>query len=113
MDSAYQTVIEALMAKGIRAEFHRSDQLVLTDRGGTTSVWISLHNGQWFISTWTPACYPIPNDVNVVEVCEMFLQAKDRGFYVIPTEICDRFGLVRMTNEQFEQLSPADCLDEL
>src|SRR5262245_59985625 len=109
MNAVYESVIERLKGIGCRAEFHRPHQLVLGNR-----VWI-MFNGQWFISTWTPAPYPVPPEVDIVELCEACLTVEASPFYEIPPDICRRFGISRMAWEDFEPmclLPPDDELDE-
>ena len=86
----YEAMIAALAARGIRAEFHRPGQLVISGR-----IWITWQ-GQWFISTWTPAVYPVPDGTDVVDVClACQTWSGGGGFYTIPEEIAERFGLKR------------------
>jgi hypothetical protein len=107
MNGAYDSVVERLTAKGIRAAFHRPHQLVLPRR-----IWITW-NGQWFVSTWTPAVYPVPAGVDVVAVCEECLAWPDDPFYEIPEAICHRYGLCRMNQADFDRVCPIpDDIDE-
>jgi hypothetical protein len=111
MNTQYQEVISALQSKGIRAEFHRPHQLVVSNR-----AWITLCDNQWLICTWIPACYPVPPSVDIVDVCEACLQHRPDPFYAIPDEICTRFGLVRLDNEEMEKALahiPADGDEEV
>ena len=86
----YENVTAALAARGVRAEFHRPGQLVLSNR-----AWITWQ-GQWFISTWTPAVYPVPDRVDIVALCMACQEWAGGGpFYTIPDEIAERFGLER------------------
>jgi hypothetical protein len=97
MNPAYDPVTYQLEAKGIRAEFQRPHQLVLSGR-----LWITWNAG-WYVSTWTPAVYPVPPDIDVVAVCEACLNwPGEDPFYVIPEPICERFGLVRMESSEFD-----------
>jgi hypothetical protein len=98
MNAAYYSVMDRLAAKGIRSEFHRPHQLVLPSR-----VWLTC-NERWYISTWTPAIYPVPANVDVTAVCQDCLNWPDDPFYEIPAAICERYGLSRMDDAEFDQV---------
>jgi hypothetical protein len=98
VNAIYDSVIERLRAKGIRVEFQRPHQLVLPSR-----VWITW-NEQWYVSTWMPAVYPVPSDVDVVSLCEECLQWHDDPFYTMPEPICHRYRLSRMAYDDFARV---------
>jgi len=109
VNATYDAIIKRLRANGIRAEFQRPHQLVLSGR-----LWITW-NGQWYVSTWTPAPYPVPAEGDVIAICKACLNWPDGDpWYVIPPPICERFGLIRMDYGDFDRvcLIPPDGDDE-
>ena len=107
IDNPYAAMIEALQKKGIRAQFRPPIQLLLPSR-----IWIACVDHQWYVSTWVPACYPVPADVDLVELCRECLEGPSGSFYTLPEDIAKRYGLHRMTNEEFDALFSGDELDE-
>jgi hypothetical protein len=85
----YAAIIAALASAGHHAECHRPGQLVLSGR-----LWITWQ-AKWFVSTWLPAIYPVPLDVDIVALCVAIQEWPSGPFYTIPDEIADRFGLAR------------------
>jgi len=108
-EAKYQNLIAALTAAGMRAELHNPDQLVVcTDEPVLTGrIWITWRN-QWFISTWTPAIYSVPDDVDVVALCLACVSWESGSFYTIPDKIAQQFRLVRLEQRAVEQLLTAD-----
>jgi hypothetical protein len=105
----YDRVIAALGAAGCRAEFHRPGQLVvcLDEPVLTGRIWITWL-GQWFISTWVPTIYSVPDDSDVVALCVACVTSECEGnFYWIPEPIVQQFGLRLLSEQERTQLLSA------
>lgn len=93
-DVKYQAVIPALIAKGCHAEFQRPDQLVVCLNGPvlTGRIWITWRE-HWFISTWVPTIYAVPDNADVVGLCVACVTHAPDRFYQIPDSIVQQFQL--------------------
>ncbi len=95
----YEEVIRTLTAAGYRAQFHGPGQLVVCRREPVLSgrIWITWR-GCWYISTWTPAVYLVPDETNIVGLCVACVD-DTRGaqpFHLIPEAIVQQFALRRL-----------------
>jgi hypothetical protein len=100
MTAQYEQLLEALHSQGIYGRMYRDDQLALPIR-----VWLSWKD-HWYISTWMPACYLIPDDVDIVALCKECMSSGSRSFHLIPEDIVYRFRLVMISDEEFDHLFP-------
>jgi hypothetical protein len=90
----YATVIEGLRANGCHAEFHRPGQLVVCRKAPVLAgrIWITWRD-RWFVSTWAPAVYAVPEDTDIVALCVACVNDKSKPFYRIPGPIVQQFQL--------------------
>jgi hypothetical protein len=109
---SYASLTSALNAIDFTAELVRPDQLAVAAQPGPVwpnrgnSFWLSLQNGVWYLSTWLPACYRIPNGRDVVAICAACMEVGGTAMYVVPDEITARFGLEPISDDEFEQIFP-------
>jgi hypothetical protein len=98
-DAQYERVISDLVAAGCTAEFHRPGQLVVCLKEPVLSgrIWITWR-GQWFICTWVPTVYCVPDDTDIIALCVACVTYPHTPFYQIPAPIVDQFRL-RLLNE--------------
>lgn len=109
----YEALKDAVEAAGFFTTFqpiHRpGDRIVCASEGGTWSVggcsfWCAVRQGRWFIVTWAPRIYEIPNAEDVVRVAIDVLTNNDRRCYDINDEIKARFALKEVAAEKFDAL---------
>jgi hypothetical protein len=109
---SYISLIDALEAAGLTGQQMRPDQLVVsTQQGpvwpdGGNSFWLSLQGGIWYLSTWSPICYRIPRDQDIVALCSACMEVGRSAMYQVPDEIAARFGLEEISNSEFGRLFP-------
>ena len=102
MDDRYSPVIAEFAKHGIRASLRQPDQLLLPVR-----IWVSWKK-QWYVSTWLPALYSVPDEIDIVTLCRECLAADDGGgWYTIPKRIAEKYRLERLDEEEFQRLFPA------
>ena len=107
---SYTTLTNALEAIGLTGQLTRPNQLVVSaqtgpvwpDRGN--SFWLTLQRGTWYLSTWSPTCYRIPGDQDVVSLCSACMQVGTSAMYRVPDEIAIRFKLEEISHREFERL---------
>lgn len=102
----YRSVIAALVTQDARAEFHSPGQLVvcLEEPVLAGGIWITWQ-GRWFISTWTPAIYWVPEDIDIVELCLACVRWEGDPFHTIPDPIATRFRLRRLDQSEVDELN--------
>ena len=109
---SYASLTNALSEIGLNGQQTRPHQLVVSaqrgpvwpDRGN--SFWLSLQSGTWYLSTWSPVCYRIPGGQDVVAVCSACMELGTSAMYRVPDEIAARFGMERISDDEFELLFP-------
>ena len=111
---SYTELTSALNAIGLTGQQRSPDLLVVSaqrgpvypDRGN--SFCLSLRSGSWYLSTWLPACYRIPEGQDVVAVCSACMGFGTSAMYQVPDEIASRFGLEEISDDEFERLFPTN-----
>jgi hypothetical protein len=109
---SYASLSDALRASGLIGQQGRPDQLIVSTQRGPVwpdrgnSFWLSYQGGTWFLSTWSPVCYRIPTDQDVLAVCSACMESGTSAMYRVPDEIAARFGLERISDDEFGRLFP-------
>ena len=105
-------MIDALRAIRLTAQRSQPDQLIVSTQEGPVwpnrgnSFWLSYRGGSWLLSTWLPACYRVPPGQDVVAVCLACMKSGTSAMYNVPEEIARRFGLERISEDEFDRLFP-------
>ncbi len=110
---SYVSLTAALHAIGLTGQQSGPHQLIVSaqrgpvwpDRGN--SFWLSLQSGTWYLSTWSPVCYRIPAGQDVVALCSACMEIGTSAMHRVPNELAARFGLERISDDEFEHLFPA------
>ena len=109
---SYISLSGALDAIGLSAQQTRPDQLIVSAQQGPVwpnrgnSFWLSLQGGTWLLCTWSPVCYRIPKDQDIVAVCSACMEFGTSAMYCVPEHIAARFHLKEISDEEFEKLFP-------
>ena len=109
---SYASLTDALHPIGLIGQRMGPDQLVVSaqegpvwpDRGN--SFWLSLRSGTWYLSTWAPMRYRIPDDQDVVSLCSACMDFGTSAMQRVPDEIAARFSLEQISDGEFERLFP-------
>lgn len=113
MIDEYNSLKEAIEAAGYFTTFQPieepGDRIVCASlRGewglGGRSFWVAVRKSRWFIATWVPYIYEIPNTEDVPQLVLEVLTNNDSRCYDINAEIQERFGLLEVTDDQFDAL---------
>jgi hypothetical protein len=109
---SYASLSSALNAIGLTGQQIHPDQLVVSAQRGPVwpnrgnSFWLSLQSGTWYLSTWSPVCYRIPEDQDVVAVCLACAGFGTLTMYRVPEEITARFAMTQISDDEFDRLFP-------
>jgi hypothetical protein len=110
MNETYRPIVEGLLARSVSAYFQGEDQLVISRQcgpalpSGSNSFWITNQEGVWYLSTWSPTCYRVPPEADLVGLCEAFAHFGTQAQEAIPAEMVERFGAIRLSNEEAAEL---------
>jgi|SRR6185369_13927182 len=108
---SYDAVTKALAKLGLVGAMQNDDQLVVSSQEGavwpnrSNSFWLSRKEGIWYLSTWLPAGYKVPADVELIALC-MACMGGPSAMYRVPPEIIERFGLQELDENEYERLFP-------
>jgi hypothetical protein len=110
----YITLAKALERAGLTAQRTRPDQLIVSAQEGPVwpnrgnSFWLSQIEGTWYLSTWLPVCYRVPQNQDIVGICLACMAAGTSATYRVPPEISARFELQEIDERQYERLFPTE-----
>ena len=110
----YTVLIEALAGVGLTGQMIRPDQLTVSTQQGPVwpdrgnSFWLSNKEGTWYLSTWSPVCYRIPADQDVVKLCSACMDVGTSAMSRVPPGIVARFQLQEIDERQYERLFPTE-----
>ena len=71
------------------------------------SFWACRLEGRWYVATWTPHHYRFTDESKLADFCEAFVDVGTSAQYVVPPEMVQRFGLIEVDFDEFEQLYAA------
>ncbi|MBV9659469.1 MAG: hypothetical protein JO295_15315 [Verrucomicrobia bacterium] len=109
---SHASLSSALAAIDLIGQQMRPYQLVVSAQRGSVwpnrgnSFWLSLQSGTWYLSTWSPVCYRIPGDQDVLAVCSACMAVGMSAMDRVPDEIAARFGMEQISDDEFERLFP-------
>ncbi len=103
----------ALRDRGLCSYVQNGRQIVVSrqrgpvwpDRGN--SFWIVRLGGAWYVVTWAPVAYRVPEATSVVEVAAAFVDVGATAQSRLPAEQVERFGLTEVPQDEFERLFEA------
>jgi hypothetical protein len=109
MNETYRPIVEGLLARSVRTYFQGVDQLVISRQYpalpfGSNSFWITNIGETWYLSTWSPTCYRVPPEADLIGLCEVFVHFGTQAQAEIPAEIVKQFGVIRLTDEEAAEL---------
>ncbi len=108
MPDPFKALATALAADGIRCQFHSAGQMVISRQVG--AVWPNRGNsfsvtniaGQWYLFTWVPIGYRVPDTSECAALCRTCMSLGDSAMGRVPSEIMREFGLVELSDEEAE-----------
>ena len=110
----YDVLAQALSAVGLTGQRSRADQLIVCAQQGPVwqnrgnSFWLSHIQGTWYLSTWSPVCYRVPPNQDIVGLCSACMAAGTSAMYRVAPEIVARFELQEIDERQYERLFPTE-----
>jgi hypothetical protein len=110
MDDAYQPIIDRFTGSEVRGYFQQPNQLVLSLQEGPAfpspgnSFWVCTLDGNWYVSTWAPRYYRVPDMAHLLSFCEAFVHFGDRAQGAVPKEFVDKYELQEVKDADFDKL---------
>jgi hypothetical protein len=75
---------------------------------GGISFWVTVIRGRWYVATWVPHVYSIPESIDVIGVVAAAIRAaqkhEDPNYYIVDPAVVARFGLVEIAYSEFTAL---------
>jgi hypothetical protein len=56
--------------------------------------------GRWYLFTWSPVGYRVPDSVDFAAVCRACMAFGNCAMYRVPREIAEPFGLIELSEEE-------------
>jgi hypothetical protein len=104
----YKELASALAEDGIRCQFQSAGQMVVSQQMGPiwpdrgNSFWVTKVAGRWYLFTWVPIGYSLPEAADVAAVCRTCMGVGESAMGRVPSEVIQEFGLVELTEEEAE-----------
>jgi hypothetical protein len=108
IDPAYTQLAQDLAADGVRCQFQTPGQLVIStqvgpvwpDRGN--SFWVTNVSGQWYLFTWAPRGYSLPESDRIAALCRAFMASSAKVEALVPENLIAEFTLRELSDEEVE-----------
>lgn len=71
------------------------------------SFWVAKRGDEWFIVTWVPTIYRIPDHERLSELCLLLLRREPTRAGDLDEETRKNFGLVLVSDEEFYGPDPS------
>jgi hypothetical protein len=72
------------------------------DRGN--SFWVTSVGGRWYLFTWVPIGYRVPESKDVVGLCRRCMDLGHSAMYRVPPEIAKEFELLELSVQEAENV---------
>ncbi len=108
MSEPFSELAEALAPDGIRCTFMRPGQLAVSNQDGNVwpdrgnSFWLTRAGGRWYLFTWAPRGYHIPDSADVAALCRTCMAFGTSTMGSVPPDISQRFSLVELSEAEAE-----------
>jgi hypothetical protein len=108
----YDSLTKALAAVGLVGQRQGEDQLIVSSQQGPVwpnrgnSFWTSYKRGVWYLSTWLPVGYRVPEKKDVLALCQACMSAGASVMYRVPPEVVANFELQELDEIEYERLFP-------
>jgi hypothetical protein len=97
----YQVLVTSLINKGLHAEQTGPNTILVS--GNENMVSLSFIENSWSVWTMRPACYLIPENARIEDLCYEVLFSNDFDSFLIPEIIVADFSLKRVTEREFRR----------
>jgi hypothetical protein len=105
-DPAYAQLTRELAVDDIRCQFQSRGQLVISMQVGTVwpdrgnSFWVTHSRNRWYLFTWAPRGYSLPESAHIAELCRAFMASNERAAFTVSDAIIAKFGLTELSEEE-------------
>jgi hypothetical protein len=109
MHKDYLPLINALAQRSISAYFQNDDQLVISKQAGPAlpfagnSFWVTRKGQGWYLCTWGPVCYEVPDTADVTALSADFVARGRCAQTFVPVDLIEAYGLRQLDDEEFGQ----------
>lgn len=108
MSDPYKKLATALAADGIRCQFQRPGQMVVSRQVGPiwpnqgNSFWVTNIAGRWYLFTWAPVGYRVPDLEDMAALCRVCMGFADSAMARVPPDIVHDLGLIELSEQDAE-----------
>ena len=102
----YQQLALALAPDGIQCHFQSPGQMVISSQVGPVwpnrgnSFWVTHVADRWYLFTWSPVGYRIPETADVAALCRSCMAHESSAMGSVPTPIAQAFGLNELSDQE-------------
>jgi hypothetical protein len=106
--NSYVELADWLKTKGIGSYMQSADRLVVSNekpaRPGRNCFWVTSKGRQWFVGTFLPAGYHVPEAQEIGPLCETVFRSSPTAVYSLDPAIVTRYRLRTLTDAEAEAL---------
>lgn len=107
----YKYLLEVFASRDVNAYLIRPEQLVISTSADVNpnpftcnSFWITHRSDIWYISTWANRAYLFQKKNLLVDCCLDCLKLSSSTISKIPSQICSKYYLVEIPDEEWSRL---------
>jgi hypothetical protein len=107
----YEKLSAALALDGICGQLLSPTQLVVSRQVGPVwpnrgnSFWVTSVKERWYLFTWAPLGYCLPESGDVVALCRACVDYGISAMARVPPEIMQEFGLIELSEDEAEAVN--------
>jgi len=110
MNEDYQPLITALAQRSISAYFQNDGQLVISTQQrpalpfAGNSFWVTRKDQCWYLCTWGPVCYEVPEAADITALCADFVARGRCAQTFVPSDILKAYRLRQLDDDEYDKL---------
>ncbi len=105
----YEELATYLAGRGIGSYLQHPEMLVVSNHNpvlpASNCFWVTIKREQWYLATFLPTSYRVPEGGNICEICEAVYRSSKAALFTIEESLAARLGLVRLSDEEAERLA--------
>jgi hypothetical protein len=107
-DQIYVRLAQELTRNGVKASLQNDQLMVATALpplpDSSNSFWLRFYDRHWYLVTWAPRVYRLPDSADVIQVSLACLRASAKTISTIPEELIHRYQLTLLDHRQADAI---------
>lgn len=105
--SCYTDLAEQLESKGVGTHLQNPELIIVSNSNpampDSNCFWVTKKEGKWYLGTFLPAIYQLPEAANIAGVCEVVFRSSEKAIWTIDTLIASQLNLRRLSDSEVDE----------